>query len=127
MRGMEINAPHSSHERNVQASHRSERRDDGREADLSSRKAAAEELDRRASDSAGADNETRFFAIEARNEAPVDSRQQLRAMRDRVRQTYSEQENSAARDAIHEQMARNAQAEQRTQGNEAHQPIDLIA
>ncbi|NOZ37353.1 MAG: hypothetical protein GXP11_04650 [Gammaproteobacteria bacterium] len=124
---MEIKASPSNHERNVQASHRSERRDEERAADLSSRKAAAEESERRVSDSAGQGNEARFFALESRQDAPVDSRQQVRAMRERVRQTYSEEENRAARDAIHEQMARDAQAEQRAQRNEAHQPIDLIA
>lgn len=129
---MEIKHPSSyptrASERSVQASHQSDRRDDAREADLSSRKAAASrESDYRAEKSSAQGREARFFALEGRNEGPVDSRKQVRAMRERVRQTYSEQENRAARDAIQERQAQNAQAEQRAQQNKAQLPIDLIA
>ncbi|HEB57050.1 MAG TPA: hypothetical protein ENI98_12265 [Gammaproteobacteria bacterium] len=117
----------ASHERSVQASRQSDRRDDERKADLARHEMAQKEQDRRVSDSARQADETRFFAIEDRKEAPVDSRQQVRSMRERVRQTYVEQENRAARDAIHEQRAHAAQAEQRAQHNDAQQPIDLIA
>ncbi|HEB87433.1 MAG TPA: hypothetical protein ENI68_10520 [Gammaproteobacteria bacterium] len=124
---MEIKSTSSSHERSVQASRQSDRRDEERKADFARRERTQKEQDRRVAQSAGQANEARFFAIEDRKEVPVDSRQQVRAMRERVRQTYSEQENSAVRDAIHEQQARSAEAEQRAQRHDGHQPIDLIA
>ncbi|VAX12587.1 hypothetical protein MNBD_GAMMA24-1028 [hydrothermal vent metagenome] len=117
----------SSHERNVQASRRNDRRNDERKADLVSREMAQKEQDRHLEQSARQTNEARFFAIEDHKDAPVDSRQQVRVMRERVRQTYVEQENRAARDAIHERQAQDAQAEQRAQQHNAQQPIDLIA
>jgi len=123
---MEIKANPSSHERSVQASHRSDSRNDEREADFASRDVVREEQDRSTAQSAGQGSEARFFAIESREEEPVDPRLQVRAMRERVRQTYSEQENSARR-ADYEQQVRNAQAEERTHRNESRQPIDLIA
>ncbi len=127
---MEIKAGQSHHmsspERSVQASRRSDSRSDEREADSASREIAQKEQDRRTAQSAGQGSEARFFAIESREEKPVDPRLQVRAMRERVRQTYSEQESSARR-ADHEQQMRDAQAEERAQRNEARQPIDLIA
>ncbi len=123
---MEIKSNPSSHERSVQASRRSDSRNDEREAAHSSRDVAQKEQDRRAVQSAGQGSEARFFAIESREERPVDARLQVRAMRERVRQTYSEQENNARR-ADHEQQMREAHAEERTHRNEARQPIDLIA
>ena len=123
---MEIKASPSSHERSVQASRRSDSRRDEREADYANRDVARKEQDRSTAQSAGQGSEARFFAIESREEKPVDPRMQVRAMRERVRQTYSEQENSARR-AEHEQQMREAQAEERAHRNEARQPIDLIA
>ncbi len=124
---MEIEATPSNHERSVQASRQSERRDEERKANFARHERAQKEQDHRAAQSASQANEARFFAIEDRKEAPVDSRQQVRAMRERVSQTYSEQENSAVRDAIREQQARSAEAEQHAQRTDGHQPIDLIA
>ncbi len=133
---MEIKQPSSyparASERSVQASRQSDRRDDEREADLSSRKVAVSQKSAHsAAESSGQAKETRFFALESRrDDAPVDSRKQVRAMRERVRQTYSEQENRAARDAIREQQAQNVQnarAERRAQHDKAQQPINLIA
>lgn len=124
--------PVRASERSVQASHQSDRRDDAHEADLSNRKVVTSlKSARSAANSSGQAQETRFFALESRrDDTPVDSKKQVHAMRERVRQTYAEQENHAARDAIREQQAQNVQnarAERRAQHDKAQQAINLIA
>jgi len=124
---MEIKSSPASPERSVPASQRSDSRDDEREADFSSREAAQSEQDRHATQSAAQGSEARFFALEARQDKQSDPRLQVRAMRERVRQTYSEQENREAQRVIHEQQAQTVREGERAQAHEARQPIDLIA
>jgi len=127
---MEIKSGQSHHmshaQRSVQASRHSDQREAQAEVEQA-RSAAKQEPERNATQSVQ-DSEARFFAIESREEeAAVDPRQQVRVMRERVRQTYAEQENREARQATQAQQAEDVQAEKRAQRNEAREPIDLIA
>ena len=117
----------ASADRHVQPSRRSDSRQDEREAEFSRRDVAQPEQDRHATQPVAQSNEPRFFALEARDEAQSDPRSQVRAMRERVRQTYSEQENREARRAVQEQQAQAVQVEKSAQRDEARNPIDLIA
>ncbi len=124
---MEIKSSPVSHERSVEASQRSDSRADQREAEFSSREVARSEQDREATQSAAQGSEARFFALESREETQPDPRLQVRATRERVRQTYAEQENRDAQRVMHEQQAQSVRDGERDQGHEGRQPIDLIA
>lgn len=124
---MEIKSSPSIPDRNVQASRQSDSRQAKREADFSNREVAEQGRDRNSVAAAGQASEARFFAIEGREETQPDPRQQVRATRERVRQTYSDQENREARRADREQQAQDVQAEESAQRHQARQPIDLIA
>ncbi len=114
--------------RAVQASRQSDNRHDEQESEFSSRKIAQAEQERNQSPAAVPNSETRFFALEDRQESKADPRLQVRAMRERVQQTYSDQEAArTTRRADREQQAQDAQLEQNTQRSEARDPIDLIA
>ncbi len=116
----------SSEPRSVQASRRSDSRNE-REAEFSSREVAQHEHESRAAQSVTQGSEARFFAIDSRDETQDDPRLQVRAMRERVRQTYSEQESSAVNREIQKQLAQDVSAEKSARHNEARNPIDLIA
>ena len=117
----------SSEPRSVQASRRSGSRNDEREAEFSSREVAQHEHESRVAQSVTQGSEARFFAIDSRDETQDDPRLQVRAMRERVRQTYSEQESSAVNREIQKQLAQDVSAEKNARHNEARNPIDLIA